>query len=101
MVKIHNYKFKNGVYVLLKYDEMSPQFAKAVETIVIGQSLVLSVQLYSTISFDVHYNSFIIKSSATFVYTGVDNLSYYRPLNVRRSFDISNKNLYITLPCTY
>lgn len=100
-VKIHNYKFKSGVYVLLKYDEMSPQFAKVVETIVIGHSLVLSAQLYSTVSFDVHYNSFVVKPSGTFVYTGIDNLSYYRPLSVRRSFDISNKNLYITLPCTY
>ena len=101
-LKIHNYKFKSGVFVLLKYDEISPQFAKVVEVIVVGNSVfVLSLQLYSTECFDAHYNSFVVKPRGSFMYTNVEKLSHYRPICVRRSFNVSNRSLYVSLPCTY
>ena len=77
---------------------MCPQFPKVIE-VILKQCILLSVELYTTVNFDSHYNSFVVKLMDTYSYPTYDQLSYYRPLHLRNSFDPTNKNLYLTLPC--
>ena len=75
---------------------MFPQFAKVHEVILVKYCtcVMLSMQVYHTVYFDAHYNSFVVNPSGSFMYTTTDNLAYYRPLSVRKSFDVFNKKIF-------
>lgn len=97
--------FKSGVFVLLKFDEVNPEFGKVIEVLVVKASnittVILSVQLYVSVGFDCHYHAFMIMSTVKYMYTLVENLQHYDVLHVRQSFASDNKQIYISLPHTY
>ena len=101
-LKLQNSLYKCGVVVLIKYDEMSPVFGKVDIIVLRDHSFVLfSVQKYSTLQFNVHYNSFIVQLSGRVCYTSLDNLACHWPLSVKSSFSSLDNNLYISLPFMY
>lgn len=90
-----------GVYILLKYDDITPVFGKIVDIVCFNDTVVLCVQEYYGHTFNTHYNCFSISHHGILKAVHLDNLSDHRPLHARRNFVRSDKSLYIMLPYTY
>ena len=71
---------KSDVFVLLKYDEMSPSFGKIREVLTFDEcttrTVLVSVQAY-TVDYDSHYASFIVKPSGKIHLALFDSLDYH------------------------
>lgn len=101
-VRIQACSYKAGAFVLLERDDMSPTFGEVLDiSFIEGSDFVLYVQKYATVYFDPHYTSFAVRRTGNFLYVSCNNLAYHHPLNVRKSFESSNRNLYITIRSTY
>ena len=72
---------KPDVFVLLKYDEMSPLFGKIREVLTFDEcttrTVLVSVQAYTVDYYDSHYDSFIMKPSGKIHLALFDSLDYH------------------------
>ena len=66
-LKLHNDKYKSGVFLLLERDDM-PTFAKLVDIAVVENHILFTYQLYITEYLCHHYNAFVLKCRGSFVY---------------------------------
>ena len=102
-LKIQNSVYKLSAYILLKRDDMSPEFGKIQNIVYIDESkqILFLVEVYESGFFSTHYNAFSVHSTFVTQVIDVNSLEEYHPLLARRSYDISDQCLYISLPCTY
>lgn len=100
-VKIHSSLYRKGVYLLLHYDPMSPEFGKVLDIAVVNDTVIFSFQVFSSEFFDTHFHSYAIKSTSAHVAMPMDVLPHHRPLYAKHTFVSTDKQLYITLPLYY
>lgn len=104
-LQINSTILKADVFVLLKYDDMSPSFGKVREVLTFddctAKTVILSVQTYASDYYDSHYDSFVVRPTGKIMYTSFTALDHHQTLSVRNSYDASDNKLYISLPCTY
>ena len=98
-VKIQSAKYRLGVAVLLHWDEMDVKFGKVIEILqIIDANIVtflLIVEVFEAEYLCSHYNSYVVTSSST---TQIVNVEMLHILTIRKSFDPSDLNLYISIP---
>ena len=100
-INVHTSLYRKGVYLLLKFDAMSPEFGKVLDIAVVNDTVIFSLQVYSTNFFDTHYHSYVIKCSSVHVAMPMDILPYHHPLYAKHTFVPTAETLYITLPFYY
>ena len=104
-LQINSIVLKPDVFVLLKYDEMSPSFGKIREVLAFddctAETVLVSVQAYNTEYYESHYDSFVVRPSGKVLLASFNSLDYHQTLHARNSFDSLDHKLYISLPCTY
>lgn len=100
-VKIHSSLYRKGVYLLLHYDMMSPDFGKILDIAVVNETVIFSLQVYSTEFFDTHYHAYVIKGSSDRVAVHMDILPYHHPLYAKRTFVSTDETVNIILPFYY
>lgn len=102
-VEVQSSKYCKGVFVLLRYDDLSPEFGKIVDIVLVNGTVLFSVQLYVSDFLDTHYNSFVIKSTSSHRGILLDFLPHNRPLYAKRTFcqTPGDTKLYITLPFSF
>ena len=100
-VKHHNNLYHSGVFLLLHYDSLSPEFGKIVDILVINDTVIFSLNLCMSECFVSHYNCFLIQSTSSNVALPLDKIFYSRPLYAKHSFVASDKHLYLALPFFY
>ncbi len=101
MVEDSKLHIQGRTVVLLDRDELDPTFGKITEIAIVSDCEVFGVQHYSTMYFDSHYNSFVVRSTGIFKFVSRNSLAYYHPLNVHHSHVVSSKNLYVSVPIMY
>ena len=100
-VKIHTSHYRKGVYLLLRYDPMSPEFGKVLDIVVVNDTVIFSLQVFSSEFFDTHFHAYVIKCTSAHVAMPLDVLPHYHPLYAKHTFVSTDKKLYITLPFYY
>ena len=102
-LKIQRSVYKLGMFVLLERDDMTPKFGKIKNIIHIQaiKKLVFCVEVYEGYCFSVHYNAFGVRNTANILVVDVHALKDHHSFTVRKSFDVSNNTLYITMPYMY
>lgn len=100
-VKIQSSHFREGAFVMLRYDEFSPLFGKIIDVITIDSRVILSVQEYYGKVFVSHFNAFVIKSRGVVSAICVDSLPDHRTFSVKNTFIPSDNVQYITMPYYY
>ena len=99
-VNLQSSHFHKGLYILVKYDIMTPVFGKIIDLVTIDNILIICVLEYYGHFFSSHYNAFAIKTKGVVSAIYVSSLADHRPFHARFNFS-SEKNLYITLPYYY
>ena len=99
-VNLQSSHFHKGLYILVKYDIMTPVFGKIIDLVTIDNILIICVLKYYGHFFSSHYNAFAIKTKGVVSAIYVYSLADHRPFHARFNFS-SEKNLYITLPYYY
>lgn len=99
-VKFHSTVYRKGVFVLLKYDDVTPEFGKIVDIILVNDTVVFSLEMYVSDCFVTHYSCFSIKCTSSFVALALDCLPFVCPLYSKHSF-VKDNALYIVLPFSY
>ena len=51
-VKVQSSKYHTGVFILLRYDMMSPKYGKIADIVVINETVILSLQVFESRHFD-------------------------------------------------
>ena len=95
--KLQSSRFYKGLYVLLKYDIITPVFGKIVDLVVIDNTLLLCVSHFYGELFSSHYNAFIIKTKGVISAIDVCSLDDHRPFYAKTSFS-SSEYQYVVLP---
>ena len=99
-VNLQSSHFHKGLYILVKYDIITPVFGKIIDLVTVDNTLIICVLEYYGHFFSSHYNAFAIRTkgvvSAIYVYSIAD----HRPFHARFNFS-PEKHLYITLPYYY
>ena len=75
-LKHHSSTYKQGSFVLIERDEMTPTFGKITDIIFISQcnSVFFMVENYKAEYFSCHYNCFVIKSSCNMSLVNMESL---------------------------
>ena len=100
-VNLQNSHFCKGVFILLSFDIVRPQFGKIFDIITCNEIVLLCVQVFYGSMFCAHYNSYVIKSNGNVSVVPVHALVDHRPLRARESFVASDRTLYLSLPYYY
>ena len=89
------------MFVLLERHDMSPKFGKIMDIIHIQdiQRLFFYVEVYEGYRFSTHYNLFSVHTTNSLVV--VHALQDHHSFLVRKSFNLSNHTLYVTMPYIY
>lgn len=66
-----------------------------------AETVILSVQVYTSDYYDNHYDSFVVRPSGKVLFTSFGCLDHHQTLSAKSSFDTLDTKLYISLPCTY
>ena len=90
-----------GSFLLTKYDVVMPLFGKVIDILCYLSTIVLYVQEYVGVSFNCHYNAYLIQSHGHFKALNFDTIIDYRPISVHSSFDTSCADLYALMPYYY
>ena len=99
-LKINSNIFKVGSFLLLERDDFSPKFGKIENIIHIEKTnkVVFHVALYSSDFFASHFNAFAVLPTSTKSVVNACSLQEHHSLLPRKSFDVTDHNLYIVLP---
>ena len=87
-----------GSFLLTNYDVVMP---RSLIFCAIISTTVLYVQEYSCISFNSHYNAYLIQSHGHFKALNFDTIADNRPISVHSSFATSSGDLYALMPYYY
>ena len=99
--RLDNNVYQKGVFLLLKYDPLYPEFDKIVDILLLNNIVIFSLILYVSEVFVSHFNSFLIKPTCTNLALPLDVISYSRPLYSKRSFVASVRQFCIVIPFSY
>ena len=88
-----------GLYVLIR-DDMRPEFGKIKDIVCESQQILLFAEVFEGYSFSTH-NAFAVCSTSNTLVLDVSSIQDHHSLLVRKSFDVSDHNLYITMPSVY
>ena len=80
---------------------MSPEFGKVLDIVVVNDTVIFSLQVFSSKFFDTHFHAYVIKCTSAHVAMPLDVLPHYHPLYAKHTFVSTDKKLYITLPFYY
>ena len=102
-VKFHSFRFNLGSFVLLSRDDVNPVFGKVVEIIQIANhpAVLLYVERFIGISFSCHYNAYVLQATGTMLLANAKSLQDYHPYLARKSFNVSDHSLYVSMPYSY
>lgn len=101
--KIQSLVYKLGSYVLIQRDDMKPKFGKIQDIICVceSQQILFFAEVFEGYLFSTHYNAFVVRSTSNTLVLDVSSIQDHHSLLVRKSFDVSDHNLYITMPSVY
>lgn len=78
-LQINSIVLKPDLFILLKYDDMSPSFAKIREVLTFdnctAETVIMSVQTYTPEYYDYHYDSFVVKPSGKVLLASFSSLA--------------------------
>ena len=102
-LKIHSSMYKLGMFVLLERHDISPKFGKIMDIIHIQdfKLLFFYVEVYEGYCFCTHYNAFGVHTTTNICIIDIHALQDHHSFLVRKSFNLSDHILYITMPYTY
>ena len=82
---------------------MRPKFGKIQDIICVceSQQILFFAEVFEGYLFSTHYNAFVVRSTSNTLVLDVSSIQDYHSLLVRKSFDVSDHNLYITMPSVY
>lgn len=99
-LQIQSSVYKKGMYVLINFDEIHPEFGRIMDIIMVGSDnpVLFYVQKYVGKYFDYHYFSYVIQSTNIQFCVSMQVLAAHHPFISHKSFNASDENLYIV--CT-
>lgn len=102
-VKTQSSKYQPGTVVLLNWDETSAKFGRVIEilqitNIHINVQFLLLIEVFEAEYVCSHYNAYVVSSSSTTQIVDIETLIDHHVLMIRKSFDQSDQNLYVSLP---
>ena len=100
-VKVQSTKYTNGLFLLLKYDLISPVYGKIMDIMLVDNTAILSLQKYRTLYFDPHFNAFVVLSIPEKIAIEQHRLEYHYVIHPRTTFVSSDSQCYVTLPFIY
>lgn len=100
-VKVQSSKYTKGLFVLIKFDPISPVFGKVMDVIVVDNTVILSLQKHKRLFFDSHYNAFVVRSTRELVAIEQHSLEWHNVIHPRSTFVTSDIQCYVTLPYLY
>ena len=100
-VKNQSSLYRKGVFILLKYDDMSPEFGKIIDILYLNDTVIFSLKVFISVVFVSHYNCHMIRATPSLVALSLDMLSFSRPLYSQHTFLAADKELYIVLPFSF
>ena len=84
--------------MLLKYDDMSPEFGKIIDILYLNDTVIFSLKVFISVVFVSHYNCHMIRATPFLVALSLDMLSF---LYSQHTFLAADKELYIVLPFSF
>ena len=97
-VKLHNYTYSKGVFLLLTYDPMYPKFGQISDIVIVNNTALLSLSVYTADYFDTHYNAFVVSVTQDNIVLSLDTLPFHYTLFIKRCFQLGNSKQYIHIP---
>lgn len=92
---------KNMVVFVSCIDELLI-FGKIKEMFVHNNNAFLICEMYESLGFDSHFHSYVVSSTGDVNLINIKDLFNYVPLHIRKSYDLNDTSMYITLrykPC--
>ena len=102
-LKIQSSVYKLGMFVLLERHDMTPKFGKIIHIIHIQdiKRLFFCVEVYEGCCFSTHYNAFGVHTTTNVLVIDIHALQDHHSFLVRKSFNLSDHTLYVTMPYIY
>ncbi len=100
-VSVQSSKYTRGVFVLIEYDLIEPVFGKVVDLLEINGTIMLSLEKHKSLFFDVHFNSFVVKSLGEHIAVEQHTLTFYNVIHASTTFITTDTQCYLTLPYIY
>lgn len=86
---------KVNMFVLVRTDGLYPVFGKIVSIYLIGCHCFVKIIIFETMCFDDMYQAFVVKATNNCEFLYIEAIPVH-PVYLRRAFDSSNHNLYIS-----
>ena len=100
-IKLQGSTYNPGAVVLLHWDELTPKFGRILNILQLSDAyvrFVLLVEVFQAQHFCSHYNAYVVCSCTTTEMVDVNRLLDHHTLRIRKSFLLSDHNLYISMP---